>query len=582
MAEPLIRISNLHFQYQTPDGKALPALRGINLEIESGDYVALVGANGSGKSTLVRHLNALLLPDRGDVWVDGLNTREVTAHPLIRQRVGMVFQFPEDQIVASVVEDDVAFGLENLGLSSEEIRQRVAEMLQTLGLWEHRLRPPHLLSAGQIQRLALAGVLVLRPRCLILDEATTMLDPQGRLRLLALVEALNREGMTLIHVTHHMEEAVRARRVIVLHQGEVALDGSPAEVFADADRIRALGLEVPPALQLAQQLHGVFAGFPALPLHPEELLAGVPRYPHTHPAHSEVLNDHRQPSPALVIEVRDLAHTYLQGTPLAHIALQDVHLQVGEGQAVALVGATGSGKSTLLQHLNGLLLPQRGRVRVGPYHLDALQDVRLVRRYAGLLMQNPEMQFFETYVGDEVAFAPRLMGVKDLRERVRWALEMVGLDFEAYKDRLLFTLSGGERRKVALASVLAMQPKVLLLDEPTAGLDPASRRELLLNLQQFKARGTTLVIATHHLDDLLPLIDGIEVLFKGTVQVEGTPERIFAEGLSLESSGLVTPLLYRVVQRLQQRGWPVPWVNDERQLVHAVAAALRMGYERIV
>lgn len=577
MAEPFIRITNLHFQYRSPEGRVLPALRGISLEIEPGEYVALIGANGSGKSTLVRHLNALLLPDQGEVWVEGLNTRDVTVHPLIRQRVGMVFQFPEDQIVASVVEDDVAFGLENLGLSDEEIRRRVAEILQTLGLWEHRSRPPHLLSAGQIQRLALAGVLVLRPRCLILDEATTMLDPQGRLRLLALAESLNREGVTLIHVTHHMEEAARAKRVIVLHQGRVVLDGSPAEVFANAERVKALGLETPPTLHLAQQLHRIYAGFPALALHPEDLLAKIPAYPGIQESCPTLPEDHREPSHPPFIEVDNLAHTYLQGTPLAHVALQDVHLQVGEGEAVALMGATGSGKSTLLQHLNGLLRPQQGRVRVGPYHLETLQDVRPVRQYAGLLMQNPEMQFFETFVGDEVAFAPRLMGVKDLRERVRWALEMVGLDFEVYKDRLLFTLSGGERRKVALASILAMQPKVLLLDEPTAGLDPGSRRELVLNLQQLKAHGTTLVIATHHLDDLLSMIDGVEVLFRGRNQMGGVPARIFNGWLSLEPVGLVTPLLYRVVQKLQQQGWPVPWTNEEEGLIHAVQTALKSG-----
>ncbi|MDT8899215.1 energy-coupling factor transporter ATPase [Thermanaerothrix sp. 4228-RoL] len=577
MTRPQICVRNLHYVYRAPNGEIWPALRGVDLEIEAGEYNAIIGANGSGKSTLVRHFNALLLPEKGDVWVEGRNTRDVTAHPFIRQSVGMVFQFPEDQIVASVVEEDVAFGLENLGLAESEIRQRVAEMLQVLGLWEHRQRPSHLLSAGQIQRLALAGVLVVRPRCLVLDEATTMLDPQGRMRLLDLVEALNREGITLIHVTHHMDEAARAQRVIVMHHGRIVLDGSPETVFANSDHLESLGLEIPPTLRLAKRLHLIYAGFPARALQPEDLLNNIPPFPGDAKGNSINVSENARKVESTLIEVKGLGHTYLQGTPMAHVALQDVDLQVGEGEAVALMGATGSGKSTLLQHLNGLLLPQKGEVRVGPFTLPANLDLRHVRQYAGLLMQNPEVQFFETYVGDEVAFAPRQMGVKDLRERVRWALGMVGLDFDTYKDRPLFTLSGGERRKVALASVLAMQPKVLLLDEPTAGLDPASRRGLLLSLNQLRANGVTHVIATHHLDDLLPLIDRVEILVKGTHWAGGLPQQVVANGLALQTSGLVTPLLFHVILSLRQKGWPVPWVNHEAQLIMAVQMALGVG-----
>lgn len=577
MTNPQIGVRNLYYAYRAPNGEVWPALQGVDLEIEAGEYVAIIGANGSGKSTLVRHFNALLLPEQGDVWVEGWNTRDVTAHPLIRQSVGMVFQFPEDQIVASVVEEDVAFGLENLGLAESEIRQRVAEMLQVLGLWEHRQRPSHLLSAGQIQRLALAGVLAVRPRCLVLDEATTMLDPQGRMRLLALVEALNREGITLIHVTHHMDEAARARRVIVMHRGRIVLDGSPETVFANLDDLESLGLEIPLTLRLAQQLHIVYAGFPARALQPEDLLNDIPPFPGTAKENPIVISETTGRVDSTLIEVKGLAHTYLAGTPMAHTALRDVNLQVGEGETVALMGATGSGKSTLLQHLNGLLLPQRGEVRVGPFKLPANLDLRQVRQYAGLLMQNPEVQFFEAYVGDEVAFAPRQMGVKNLRERVRWTLDIVGLDFETYKDRPLFALSGGERRKVALASVLAMQPKVLLLDEPTAGLDPVSRRGLLLSLRRLKEAGVTHVIATHHLDDLLPLIERVEILVKGTHWAGGTPRQVFSDGFPLETSGLLTPLFFRIVQRLHQQGWPVPWVNSEAQLITAVQKALGIG-----
>ena len=250
---PLIRIANLTYTYAPAGSDPVPALQGVDLTIDAGEYVALIGANGSGKTTLARHLNALLTPTAGDVWIDDLNTRDREAVRAIRSLVGMVFQSPADQIVATVVEEDVAFGPENLGIAEDELPQRVRTALEQVGMWSLRHRPPHMLSAGQQQRVAIAGALAMAPRCLVLDEATAMLDPAGRRDVLRVMDALHQDGMTIVTITHHMEEAVGAERVIVMHRGRVALDGTPAEVFSASD-LDVLGLTPPPVVELAQRL----------------------------------------------------------------------------------------------------------------------------------------------------------------------------------------------------------------------------------------------------------------------------------------------------------------------------------------
>ena len=257
----LIEFDNVTYAYPLPGGGRVAALREISLCIEEGEYVAIVGANGSGKSTLARHLNALLVPDDGRVMVAGMDTRDPSQHATIHRTVGMVFQRPEDQIVASLVEEDVAFGAENIGLPSAEIRARVDEALETVGLSEMRLRPPHQLSAGQQQRVALAGVLAMRPQCIVFDEATAMLDPAGRRAVREMMINLHRAGLTIIAITHFMEEALDAQRVLVLERGRVALAGSPEMVFADAALLCTLGLDLPPAAGLA---HTLRQHFPAL------------------------------------------------------------------------------------------------------------------------------------------------------------------------------------------------------------------------------------------------------------------------------------------------------------------------------
>jgi energy-coupling factor transporter ATPase len=275
----MIKIENLHYAYDADQPNPIVALRGIDLHIREGEYVVIIGRNGSGKSTLAKHLNALLLPTQGDVWIKGMNTKDPQHLREIRHTVGMVFQVPDNQLVATVVEEDVAFGPENMGLPREELRERVDDALRLVDMIPHRTRPPHLLSAGQKQRVAIAGVMAMRPRCLVLDEATAMLDPQGRLDVLDTVQQLHCQGITIVAITHFMSEAVEGNRVMVMNEGRIVMDGSSEDIFEQVERLQELGLDVPPVTRLAYQLHERQPTFPSPLLTVEQTVEQLCRLP---------------------------------------------------------------------------------------------------------------------------------------------------------------------------------------------------------------------------------------------------------------------------------------------------------------
>ena len=275
MKAPLIRIENLTFRYEQADRPDIEALSSIDLTIGRGEYVAVMGHNGSGMSTVARHLNALLLPSEGSVLVDGWDTTDATHTLDIRRTVGMVFQTPDDQIGATVTEEDVAFGPENLGVPPRELRERVRWALETVGLWDLRKRPPHLLSSGQKQLLSIAGVLALRPACIVLDEATSLLDARGRNGVLHTVADLHRTGLTVVAITHHVEEVIEADRLVVLQQGHIVLDAAPREAFAQTERLRRFHLEIPETTDLAQRLHMHDSRIPSDCLTNEELSGAI-------------------------------------------------------------------------------------------------------------------------------------------------------------------------------------------------------------------------------------------------------------------------------------------------------------------
>lgn len=565
--QAVIAIEGLRYVYNPQSSHPIQALDGIDLDIDAGDYVVIIGHNGSGKSTLAKHLNALLHPTAGTVRIKGIDTRDRSRVLDIRSTVGMVFQVPDNQIVATVVEEDVAFGPENLGVPEEELQRRVDWALDLVGMVEHRRRSPQGLSAGQKQRVAIAGVVAMRPDVLVLDEATAMLDPIGRREVLAAVRALNRQGVTVVAITHFMDEAVEGRKVVVMDGGRIVMDGSPAQVFARLEELRRLQLDVPQVTELAHEIHRRDPSFPPVLLTVDDLAGEVERRAGqagggAGPIPSEAPPEAPRPDAPPLITVQDLHYTYLRGTPLECTALRGVSLEIRRGEAVGIIGRAGSGKSTLVQHFNGLLRPREpGKVVVDGQDLGQPGvDVRQVRQKIGLAFQYPEQQLFERLVGDDIAFGPKKMGMPqaERRERVRWAMEVVGLDFEGFKDRFTFSLSGGEMRKAALAGVLALQPQALILDESTSGLDPRSRRELLDRLLALhRDAGLTLILISPSMEDVAGLVDRIYVLDEGRVVMSGTTREVFGRATELRQYGLDVPQVAAVAHELARRGLPV-------------------------
>lgn len=277
--EKIIRVQNVSFAYSREEGsEPVKAIDGISFEIEAGSFTAIIGKNGSGKSTLAKNLNGLLLPTEGDILVADYNTKDDAHIWDVRQTAGMVFQNPDNQLVSAIVEDDVAFGPENLGVDPQEIRQRVDQALEAVNMGQFKNKAPHLLSGGQKQRIAIAGVVAMKPRCIIFDEPTAMLDPKGRKEIMAIIDELHREGITVVLITHFMEEAVRADRVMIMHEGKILLDGTPAEVFSQGALIKSVNLYVPPIVELADELRAVGISVPDEIITEEEMVAYVCQY----------------------------------------------------------------------------------------------------------------------------------------------------------------------------------------------------------------------------------------------------------------------------------------------------------------
>lgn len=555
----LIEVNQVSYSHPVPGGPPHPALREISFQVNAGEHIAIVGANGSGKTTLARHLNALLVPDSGTVRIMGLDTKERSNHLKIHQSVGMVFQSPQEQMIATSIEEDVAFGPENLGLSTPEIQQRVRHSLEQVGMWDERERSPQHLSAGQMQRVGLAGILAMQPACVIFDESTAMLDPFGREDVLRNIETLKQSGITVIMITHFMEEASLADRIIGLHQGRLRFDGSPEDLFTDDELVRSMNLDKPRVLWFAQQLTPWIPTIKS-PLNVEQFKKQIE--PRSSPQFFKPLADlhfFRNKQENLVIG-KDISFTYLQNTPLAHQALEDINFSVRQGSVHGLIGATGSGKSTLLQHLNGLYIPQTGTLRVGPFEVNQETDLLQLRRYTGIVFQNPNYQLFEQYVGDEIAYGLKVLGItgNELRERVKLAMAQVSLDFDEFKDRMTFALSGGEKRKVALASTLVLNPSLLLLDEPTAGLDPIARREILGQMVRVHNEGKTLVVSSHQLEDLALLTDHVTLLSKGRVVCNQETDKLLSNHELLHQYQMIAPIAAQMASVLHEKGWIVP------------------------
>ena len=575
-----------------------PALDGIDLNIEDGEFFCILGGNGSGKSTFAKHLNALLQPDAGTVRINGMDASDPELVYDIRSTAGMVFQNPDDQLVATLVEDDVAFGPENLGVPSAQIAQRVREALKGVGLVGFERHETHALSGGQKQRVALAGVLAMEPRVLILDEASSMLDPRGRKGLMKVCRALHDRGMTIVMITHFMEEAAEADRVAVFRAGRVAMLGAPEEILTRADELAQLNLDMPASCCLGRALRA--KGVPVCAqVREADMVAEIARvYAERSGADvagrpsasdSRVLDHASSAADGMVasepvIEISHLSHSYslsarerrrwrkrsttvgasgkqaLWGNdPNSPWALRDVSLTVRRGEFLGLAGHTGSGKSTLVQHLNGLIRPQEGSVCALGLDLSSKKGAAAVKAKVGVVFQYPERQLFAETVAQDVAFGPRNLGLPqdEVVRRVATSLARVGLDLAAIGDKSPFELSGGQQRRVAFAGVLAMEPEVLVLDEPMAGLDPTARRDFLELIDRLHREGLTVVMVSHSMDDLANCCDRIVVMNEGAVFAEGTPAQVFAHANELKDIGLGVPAAQRMALALAKAGVPL-------------------------
>jgi energy-coupling factor transporter ATPase len=546
-----IEFSETRFRYPEQNPVSEDCIKSASFSIDSGEYVAIVGANGSGKTTLVKLIDGLLLPTGGKLEVGGVLLSEGTNLENIRKKVGIVFQSPEDQIVATTVEEDIAFGLENFGMPTKEMHARVRKVMEGFDLWEIRNRPTYMLSGGQTQRLALASILAIQPECLIFDESTSMLDPAARKNLLGVMKSFHNEGKTIIHITHSMDEAAQADRVLVMNEGVLVFDGKPGELFLIENIDNDWNLEYPESVQLIRSLQDAGVNIPNGLFSIFDLAKLILQQCHFHRDINTGADEDKPVGEAMVI-VSDLTFEYLKGTPQAVQALGGVCFSVAKGQGHGLVGRTGSGKSTVLQHLNGLLPPQLGEVRVGKFLLnDPRITIKEIVQFVGLVMQNPENQFFEYYAGDEIAFGPKNIGFDGkLADRVQWAMDTVGLDFILFKDRPIHTLSGGEKRKIALASILALKPSLLLLDEPTAGLDPKSRHEVINAFNNLKQKEMTIIVSSHNLRDIQTLTDNMTLLENGHSVLNGTTGSILSDPDVLLNHGIDPPFITKLVREI--------------------------------
>ena len=547
------------------------AIDQVDLDVKEGQFIAVLGHNGSGKSTLAKQINALLVPTEGTLWVDQMDTSSEADVWRIRQKAGMVFQNPDNQIIGNMVEEDVGFGPENLGVPTEDIWKRVDESLQAVGMTAYRRQSPNKLSGGQKQRVAIAGVMAMHPRCIVLDEPTAMLDPNGRKEVLKAVRKLNQqEGVTVILITHYMEEVVFADDIYVMDSGRIVMHGTPREIFSQVDLLKKYRLDVPQATLLAHEL--IQAGVPLKEgiLTREELVQELTgkeiRISKDAVSGNKAQETEAAESPAArpgktakqpVLRLEHVYYTYSPGTAYEMHALKDVNLELPQGQFVGMIGHTGSGKSTLTQLLNGLVRPTDGTVLFeGENIWEENYPLRSLRSQVGLVFQYPEHQLFETDVLADVCFGPKNQGLsqEECEKRAREALKHVGLGEEFYA-KSPFELSGGQKRRVAIAGVLAMNPKVLILDEPTAGLDPRGRDEILDQIASLhRVRGITILLVSHSMEDIARYVERIIVMNHGEKAFDGPPKQVFAHYKELETMGLAAPQITYIVHDLKEAG----------------------------
>jgi energy-coupling factor transport system ATP-binding protein len=545
-----VRVEKVTFTYH---GEDRPALRAVSFVQNAGEMIGVMGASGAGKSTLAKCLNRIV-PEFEDGEFHGSIT--IAGEPLdhlrvcdVAPKVGMVFQDFESQLFSTNVAHEVAFAMEQVGMDRAEMDRRIMPALEAVGLRGFEHRDPMSLSGGEKQRLAIASVLALRPSLIVLDEPTTDLDPEGRAEVFALIAKLRAQGLSLIVIEHESEELRAADRIVVLREGEIAANGPPFEVFARTELLTACGVR-PPGLGHALELLGI----DAQPKSIEQAYDAIARaYPHVVGTTYENIagsRAHEQAAPADVVAgsafigIEKVSFSYAGGPRV----LDSIELEVGAGEFVAIVGQNGSGKTTLAKQIVGLLQPAAGRVTIDGKDRAQMRPSETARAVA-YVFQNPDHQIFAATVADEVAFGPRNFGLADdeVRRRCDEALEAVGLQSERQSDP--FLLSKGERQRLAVASVLVLRPRMLILDEPTTGLDHREQLRMMALVRDLNRAGIAIVIITHTPWLVAEYARRVVLLRKGAKIFDGGVREFFMQDELLRSSSFRAPEITELSRR---------------------------------
>ena len=529
-------------------GRKQPALRNLSLQVRKGETLLVLGSSGSGKSTLALALNGLIPHSigtvlSGTVRVEGLDTQQ---HPVsqLAQKVGIIFQDPDTQFATLKVEDEIVFGLENLGLDPALMEARVEQALSQVGMAHARLRPVYALSGGEKQRVALAALLAMQPEVLVFDEPTANLDSVGTQQVFALLAELKaRRQHTLVLIEHKLDELMHlVDRVVVLDaEGRIFTQGEPRQVFEDhGAELKRLGVWMPQVCQLAHALRQRRVTISKFPITLDEAVSAFGPLISTPPVAAEqpaVAPRTTEPATALLLEVRNLSFSYGSTS-----ALHQVSLRVERGEILAIVGPNGAGKSTLAKHLIGLLMPPAGCVYLQGVDLNRVPAKSLARQVA-YVFQNPEHQFVTERVVDEIAFGLRAAGWDEARLQARTAELLATFGLARYARANPFTLSHGEKRRLSVAAMLAMGQEVLILDEPTFGQDERNAAALMALLKGLNAQGITIIIITHDMRLVAEYASTVAVMKSGRVEFCGRPEQLFAQNELLAQAHLnLTPL----------------------------------------
>lgn len=578
-----VKTKNLTFDYIERNEneeieKITTALDEVNIDIKEGEFIAILGKNGSGKSTFARHLNALLLPTQGSVYINGKDTKDQEKILSIRKEVSMVFQNPDNQIVGVTVEEDVAFGLENMAIKSPQIREEVDKALSTMHLMEYAKKSPNYLSGGQKQRVALAGVLAMNTKCIVLDEPTAMLDPNGRQEVMNALSYLNKEKkITIVLITHNIDEAIQADKICVIKEGKNTLFGTPSEVLCNIQMIQELGLEIPYPVHFANILK-----IKNTILNEKELLQYLVNEKNTITDQMKYFeyNDKEIEQKEKITSVDPSKGIYFDQVSFSYDSdnahekkiIKNISLSILPGEKIAVIGESGSGKSTLFQLMNGLLKPNEGTIYYNGENIFSKNYLmRELRCKIGLAFQYPEKQFFMDTVYDEVAFGPKNLNISNVeaQKRAYDAIEIMGLSPELY-DISPLHLSGGQKRMVAIASVLAMKPDVLLLDEPTAALDAVAKQQLFEKLDIIhKKWKKTIVISSHNMDEIADFADKVIVMKQGELRYFGDAKAFFSDIELVRECGLQSTFCVEINHKLQKHGMRLPkeivTMNDLRK-----------------